>query len=215
MTDCPEERKTQHFRGRFYGFGPVRDDETVIFAVFQSTKRVGQRLIANSFDNKHLKNAAQSLARRSFVTKKTFNKMIVRQETLDGIATAKTAEIRALVADVKSNARAITVRSLCVLDRVDAGDCEGHATTGYSEQHASLGISQTQLSKVRAKIRLDLADAFSDVRNEQLQKWPSDASVTMGRILSIARGLLFQVTDLATKIATGQSESKRNNPVER
>ena len=187
MIDCLDERATKHFRGHWYGFGPVQDAEAVVFAVFQSTKIKNGRLTADSFDNKHLKRNAQSLARQSFVTRAIFEKAIVRGAALQGIAVASAAAIRALVADVKLNADQISVRSLCVLDRVDEGDCDGHATAGYSERHASLGISEAQLSKVRARIRLDLANTFSEVRDLDSWKWPRYWALFVGRARSIVR----------------------------
>jgi hypothetical protein len=187
MSDCVEERTSQHFRGRWHGFGPVKDGEKVIFAVFQSTNCLGNRLTAVSFNNNHLKKSAQSLARQAFVTRKTFNRTIVDGAELRGVATADVSALRALVADVKLNVREITVRSLCVLDRVETGDCDGHATTGYSEKHATLGLSQTQLSKVRERIRLDLANTFSEICDPSEQGWISLWEIVIGRVKSITR----------------------------
>ncbi len=190
MTDCVEELTTQHFRGRWHGFGPVKDREVVIFAAFQSTNCVGGRLTADSFDNKHLKTSAQSLARRAFVTRQVFDRAIVRDGALKGVAIANVSAIRALVADVRLNAGETSVRSLCVLDRVDAGDCDGHATAGYCEQQVALGMSQAQLSKVRARIRLDLADTFSEVHNADTRGWASGWSLRLKRALSVLRTAL-------------------------
>jgi len=189
MIDCLDERTSQRWRAPWRGFGPVKSSESVIFAVFHSTIREGQRLTSDSFDNKHLKTNAQSLARRRFVTRPTFDRTIVRDGVLQGIAVANVASIRALVADVKLNAGEISVRSLCILDRVEAGDCDGHATAGYSEQHTALGMSQTQLSKVRARIRLDLADTFSEILNPNGHRWATVWAVLFGRILSVGRVL--------------------------
>jgi hypothetical protein len=189
MIDCPGERSTQHFRGRWCGFGPVRNYESVVFAVFEGTKRAGAPLAADSFDNNHLKKQAQSLTRKTFVTKPVFRRTIARGTQLHGIAFANVSSMRALVADVKLNARDASVRSLCVLDRVEKGDCDGHATTGYCESHTSLGMSQSQLNKVRQRIRLDLADTFSDIKEITAHGWPSAFGIFRARVASIARTL--------------------------
>jgi hypothetical protein len=74
MSDCPDEHRTQHYRGEWHGFGPVMDSERVIFAVFEKTKSDGNHLAQDSFDNNSLKNLAQSLARDSLVTRPTGRK---------------------------------------------------------------------------------------------------------------------------------------------
>jgi hypothetical protein len=197
MTDCLDERITKHFRGRWYGFGPVKDAESVVFAVFGSTKLKDGRLIADSFDNKHLKTNAQSLARQSFVTKAIFDSAIVRGAGLSGVAVARVAAIRALTADVKINAGQISVRACCVLDRVDEGDCEGHATAGYSERQAILGMREGQLGKVRAKVRMDLANTFSEVRDPISERWARSWELFVGRVKSIVRSMSFDFLTVA------------------
>jgi hypothetical protein len=76
MTACPEEMRTLHYRGRWFGFGPVCDTERVIFAVFEGTPRSGESLSDNSFENNKLKKDEQSLARASFVTWTLFDKSL-------------------------------------------------------------------------------------------------------------------------------------------
>src|SRR5215469_12111759 len=148
MSDCPEERSTQHYRGEWCGFGPVADDEHVIFAVFQKTKCREQQLAQDSFDNSNLKMRTQSLARGAFVSRSIFNRKIVdalnqTKGPLIGIALADVSKIRAIPAKINLNNTEIRVRALCVLDRVERGDCDGHATVGFSEA-TNVPISQGQ-----------------------------------------------------------------------
>jgi hypothetical protein len=197
MTECLEEQTTQHFRGHWHGFGPVRNHEKVIFAVFEATSCNGRQLIAASFDNDHLKSITQSLARHSFVTLPTFYRTIVRSadSVLRGVAIANVAAVRALVADIKLNAGQVTVRAFCLLDRVEEGDCDGHATVGYSETHETFNISQGQLGKVRARIRLDLANTFSEINDVVACRWPRIGDILLGRTFSIGRTLSSILSD--------------------
>src|ERR1700730_8928089 len=171
MTDCVHEKQTQHYKGQWHGFGPVSNCETIIFAVFEQTKRNAARLTASSFTKAYLAKTAQSLARASFLTRVCFDRNIVEpgmseKGALIGIAYVKVAEVREIHVDIKTNTGTKNVRALCVLDRVDAGDYDGHATAGYAEAGAKATthqISQAQLGSVRAKIRMDLANIFSEI----------------------------------------------------
>jgi hypothetical protein len=191
MSDCPKEKETQHFKGQWYGFGPVSDCEIVIFAVFETTIRDGSRLAQNSFRNSSLAKSAESLARASYLTRQCFDEEIVKpgssgKGALIGIACAKVADVRALRADFKTNTGIKKVRALCVLDRVDAGDYDGHATAGYAEVTA-LGVGQTQLGIERARIRLDLANVFSGIASPDHHRWPGHLEIFLKRIASIIR----------------------------
>jgi hypothetical protein len=133
MTECVEEQCTGHYRGRWHGFGPVHNHERVLLAVFETTKRDGFRLTGDSFNNKHLASSSESLVRISYVTKALFDSEIVsralpQKGALVGVACAKASEIRRLHADIKVSHGIRKVRAICVLDRVDEGDLDGHAT---------------------------------------------------------------------------------------
>jgi hypothetical protein len=67
---CVEEHSTRHYRGRWRGFGPVRDREHVLYAVFAATSRNDGRLTAGSF-TKNLNDCTESIARRQYVTIRT------------------------------------------------------------------------------------------------------------------------------------------------
>jgi hypothetical protein len=203
MTDCTGEGCTRHYRGRWFGFGPIQDDETVIYAVFDNTPISSKRLIENSFENNKLKKNNQSLARASFVTKSQFDKKIVRRDAtskgpLVGVAVAGVADIRALRADVKLNAGTRSFQAIYVLDRVERGDCAGHGTMGY-EWTGDLTISQTQLATIRKKIRYDLANVFSPIADATARQWPPYFRVLSGRIASIRRVVRKVILRIAGK----------------
>ncbi len=193
MFNCGEESFTHHYLGRWFGFGPARDTERVIYAVFQKAPRNGNLLNENSFENNKLKKNSQSLARASWVTRRQFDRKIVRRDTssngpMVGIAYADVAKVRALRVDVKLNTGTKNVRAICVLDRVESGDCAGHATMGY-EWAGQLNLSQAQVATIRKKIRYDLANTFSEVIEPSAQQWPRIWDLVFGRALSIARVL--------------------------
>jgi hypothetical protein len=182
MIECAEEQQTKHYRGKWFGFGPVRDGERVLFAVFEQTKRQGLHLAGDSFKN--LKNGNESLARSSYVTRSVFDGKIVipgkaTKGDLVGIAIADVSRIRALRADVILNNTTVKVRSICVIDRVDEGDADGHATMGYAE--IGRGVGQGQIGTIRLKIRMDLANEFSEIAPANSHSWPRRLEVALKR----------------------------------
>lgn len=195
MEGCPEELQTQHYRGRWFGFGPVRDNERVIFAIFEQTPRTAASLNDNSFENNKLKKDEQSLARGRFVTWPLFQLKIAQRDrtakgALVGIVWAEAAKLRELRADVKFNAETKKVRAICIPDRVGRDDCSGHATMGY-EGTGALNLSPTQLGTIRKKIRYDLADTFSNVIQPDSIRWAGIWDIFIGRVRSIIR-VFFQ-----------------------
>jgi hypothetical protein len=197
MTDCPAEKQTQHFKGKWHGFGPVSNCETVIFAVFDTTKcnQNGSKLAADSFSNKSLAINTQSLARAAYLTRLCFDQEIVEsgkaeKGKLVGVAHAKVDVLRNLRADITTNSGLKKVRALCVLDKVDQGDFDGHATAGYAEVIERAQLSQKSLGKVRAKIRMDVAEVFSDITSPDRYRWPSQFEIGMKRVVSIVQVLL-------------------------
>lgn len=179
MLDCVEEHSTRHHGGPWRGFGPVRDAEQVLFAVFSNIARSGGRLTDASFSN-NLNNRTQSLGRVLYVSRKTFNEKIVCEASVDGISTAHTEKIRQMRADIETPNGSLKVRSMCVLDLVEEGDCEGHATMGYSQ--ALNQVSQKQIGKKRKAIRMDLATTFSEITIANDHRWPSDIGVFRRRM---------------------------------
>jgi hypothetical protein len=71
--ECADEQVTQ-YRGAGQGYGPVRSEERVIFAVFQSTERDGNRAAATTFRNNQLTRYEFSLARLAHITREEFQR---------------------------------------------------------------------------------------------------------------------------------------------
>jgi hypothetical protein len=194
MNECVEEQQTQHYRGKWHGFGPVKDGETLILAVFERTRRQGSKITAETFTN--LKGHSESTARRSFVTRSDFVLGIVQpgestKGSIVGIATARVSDIRALRADIIVGHATVKVRSLCVIDKVERGDIDGHATIGYAEMK---GVSQAQIGRVRANIRMDLANEFSEIGSSlQGNQWASRPEVALKRVGAIIRAFCQQL----------------------
>jgi hypothetical protein len=190
MTECVEEQQTKHYRGKWCGFGPVRSGEQLLFAVFEQTKYQGSRLAGDSF--KELKNTNESVVRCSYVTRSLFESRIVQpgeaaRGALVGVAVADVSRIRTLRTDIKLNATTVKVRSICVIDRVDEGDIDAHATMGFAELKE--GVSQAQIGTIRMNIRMDLAGVFSEIGPPDGQRWPWRLGVALKRAASIARVL--------------------------
>jgi hypothetical protein len=190
MPVCVDEQSTRHHLGRWHGFGPVRNAEHVLFAVFPATKRSGIRLSATSF-TRHLNNSTQSLARSSYVTRSVFDRAIAKNEVVDGVASAHVERIRKLSADIETPTGTINVRAMCVIDLVEPGDCDGHATMGYSA--AMGGVSQKQIAKKRELVKMDLANTFSEITTVEEHAWPSPAGILPKRIASIFRALVGMI----------------------
>jgi hypothetical protein len=164
------------------------EEQQLIFAVFERTKYQGSRLAGDSF--KDLKNANQSTVRSSYVTRSLFHREVAQPGTttkgaLIGIAVADVSRIRALKADIKLNRATVKVRSICVIDRVDEGDIDGHATMGYADMQD--GVSQTQIGTVRMNIRMDLANVFSEITPADENRWSGPFEVALKRAVSIWR----------------------------
>jgi hypothetical protein len=170
MPECAEEATTQHNLGAGHGFGPVQDDEYVYFAVFDQTKRDGNLLSADSFDNKQLKKGGLSVSRGAHITLEIFNGEVVRAGSnpkgdLVGISRALTEAVRSLKSRIQLNNDDVSVRSFCVLDSVLPGDYDAHATLNYAEFPA--GVSEGKIGAIRSKARMDLADVFSSIEAQE------------------------------------------------
>jgi hypothetical protein len=188
MSECVEEQQTRHYRGRWHGFGPVQDDEQLIFAVFDRTARNDDSLMPECF--KQLSGSSESVGRARYVTRQVFDSKIAQpgmqaKGALIGIAIANTRSIRGLRTDITINHRTASYRSICVTDHVEAGDYDGHATMGYAEPIEALG--QTLKGKKRMAVRMDLANQFSKIKVVQSHSWPARVAVLGGRLLSIVR----------------------------
>lgn len=176
MLECAEENQTQHHLGARHGFGPVQSSEYIYFAVFDQTSVDGDRLAADSFENKALKKDGQSVSRASFTTRKVFDDCVVKPNGnpkggLTGVAAALVESVRTLQSRLKLNSSELAVRSFCVLDHVLQGDYDSHATINFGERttsHDACGesvtLSQGQIKAIRETARLELADVFGPIR---------------------------------------------------
>lgn len=190
--DILEEQSTRHYRGRWFGFGPVQGREKVVFAVFEDTKREGHALTYESFPN--LKKGTQSLARMSFAPRKHFDQFIVKEKRLEGISSADVHLLRKLQTDFEVEGRKVRTRVACVLDLVEKGDCEGHATVGFAPKPDK--VSDQQLGKKRARMGLDVANAFTPIAPVDTFAWPSWwQAIFLGRTLSLIREALLYTTE--------------------
>lgn len=170
MPECAEETTTQHHLGAGHGFGPVQHDEYVYFAVFDQTKCDGNLLSADSFDNKQLKKEGLSVSRASHITLAVFNDEVVKSGSnpkggLIGISRALSGAIRSLTSRIQLNSIEVKVHSFCVLDSVQPGDYDAHATLNYGEFPP--GVSEGKIGAIRSRARMDLADVFSSIEAQE------------------------------------------------
>jgi hypothetical protein len=191
--NCEKELATQHYRGKWFGFGPVCGSERVMLAVFETTPRSvdGMRLVSKSF-TKNLVTGTESVARSQFVSSKIFSKEVAEKGVrtkgqLVGVACADVTQIRALRADLPLIAGGTyKAGAVCVLDLVEMGDYEAHATLGYCAFPAHISNPKT-IGKLRERIRLDLATVFSPIIGFEDHNWPSSLEVGLFRIASVVR----------------------------
>lgn len=150
------------------GFGPVRPEEAVLLAVFESTKRdpITQRILPEAFTPKRLKDYDLSLARRAHTGRPEFDQHVVGPKIALGdqlvdVATARSRRFFEMTFVCEEIKPPVQGRAVCLLDIVEPTDHDGHAALGYSEDQSAL--SEKQKKKVRARIHHDLADAFGDL----------------------------------------------------
>jgi hypothetical protein len=165
-SDCTQEATTQHHLGVGHGHGPVRSDEIVLFAVFETTARDRNRLIPTAFPAKQLNKGEVSLARLAYTIRTTFDQRVIHalEDVLGkfvGVARAEVSALRALRFEVRGTTPVITGRAVCVLDKVSPADHDGHAALKYAECQDRL--TEKQKSTSRQLIGADLSEAFGDI----------------------------------------------------
>jgi hypothetical protein len=84
---------------------------------------------------------------------------------LVGLSRALTGEIRSLKSRIQLNSSETLVRAFCVLDSVQPGDYDAHATVNYGE--FPTGVSEGKIGAIRSKARMDLADVFSSIEAQE------------------------------------------------
>jgi hypothetical protein len=160
--ECAEEQVTCHYLGIGHGHGPVRSEEQVIFAVFESTERDGNRVKPTAFPTKQLTRYEFSLSRLAHTTKDEFELKVIEvligaRGPLVGIACASVSSLRSLSYVFEDAGW----RAVCVIDKVTDLDFDGHAALGYADNQQQLGPKQKTV--IRAQIQADLADAFGEL----------------------------------------------------
>jgi hypothetical protein len=156
-----------HHLGAGAGPGPLLAAELLIFAVFSAQVRVGARLTNKDFPTKSLKRGDLSLARHAHTSWATFRDNVLtpgqRLLPIQGLAISEAGMLRGLIAELDSVVPPKRLRSVCVLDKVEAGDHDGHAALKYCSEEAALN-ERTERPVVRAQIQAELAATFSEVR---------------------------------------------------
>jgi hypothetical protein len=168
MGECEKEKETQHHLGIGSGFGPVQDEEVLLFAVFKTTPidAVTGRLWKQSFPTKDLVRAEVSVARSHYTSRQEFEERVVgpainQRGCLIGIAQAVASSIRSINISLPAVRSAASQQAFCVLDKVSPYDFDGHAAIEYSEVQDQL--TSKQKATIRERIRADLADVFGRV----------------------------------------------------
>jgi len=165
---CVDELRTHHHGGEGAGPGIVRCGEVVILAAFEE-RRPRTAVDADDFPKDRLKDTNLSLARREHTTRRTFDEQVIGGGTgpkgsFLGAAWVEARVLRELEFIMVSGQLPATTRgrAVCVLDRVDPGDHDGHAALGFSEALEALPLKQKSLW--RTTTRNNLVQAFGNIR---------------------------------------------------
>jgi hypothetical protein len=168
---CPVEQICHHHSGLGAGPGTVLGGERLLFAVFGSTERTPAKLIGKDFPSKDLKKGDLSLARLSHTSWAVFRDSVVASrptEKLLGISEAEANRLRQLIAEFRRTNETIPVRAVCVLDKVEVQDHDGHAALKFCAGQQDLpneGKSdERNLGTMRTQISAELANIFSEIR---------------------------------------------------
>jgi hypothetical protein len=136
-------------------------------AVFRATPTVNGRLAPTAFRNARLQAGDVSLARLSYTTREDFDAYVVAPKTasdpLQGVVTCAVEVLRGLRIDIPYTSPVTALRAICVIDRVEVGDHDGHAALMYCEEQQSIQGKKTK-ERIRADIAAALASAFGEVK---------------------------------------------------
>jgi len=190
MIAAGDEQKTHHFRGKWFGFGPISNDEFLVFAIFEKTKRNGQRLSIGSFERKKLVDATQSIARQTFVTRATFRREVAERGEASkgkfiGISTIRVENVREIISEAWPLSSPRLIRGFGALDLVEEGDFDGHGTIGFLAE--AVVPKARELGPLREFLIADLAEKFSEIMPLREGHWGSILSIATGRISTIWR----------------------------
>lgn len=164
---CPAELVSQHFCSA-KSRGVVEDGETLVFAVLD-VSHVGPngRLTPKAFPSDRLSREEASLARLAFTTKDEFMREVVQPavgsgKLYQGVATVIAGKVRELDFPITENIKAA---SLCVIDKVESSDFDGHAVVTYSRHVTELSENQNRIGRLKQVVRMDLANEFSELKD--------------------------------------------------
>src|SRR5580658_1998273 len=162
---CEKEQKSCHYGAPERGHGPVQEGETIL-AGFCATDLADGKLLKQAFPGKKLKDGDFSIARLAFTTKEIFNEYVVERRKnsvpVVGVGRASVRVLRQLTAPLDWQNPVRDIRAICVLDRVENGEHDGHAALEFCEEQKEI-VKQKRLERVRAHIAADLVTAFGDV----------------------------------------------------
>lgn len=166
---CADESETQHWRGMGFGHGPIEDPEPILFVLFGDTAYdpEAMRLKAGSFKRKRLTSGDESVARKKHTTIEALESNVVapqkvKRSGLVGVACAKAEKLRALEQHVNATSGPMTLRTICVLDKVEEGDHDGHGTLKFADAVDGVSPEPTK-GMLRGSIMTDLAEAFGPI----------------------------------------------------
>lgn len=176
-TDCQcEQASCHHGKDEGLGHGPVAAEEVLVLAVFEDDDydRQGMQLVLRIFRSDRLRHFNMSLARTEFTARKTFEAKVVgsRHAALVGIAKVSAQDLRSLPYIDETAEPPITGRAVCLIDKVEVDDHDGHAAIGWSESQRDLSEKQKQRAGEVAK--RNLVKAFGKILSPEHVAWMPD-----------------------------------------
>ncbi len=146
--------------------------EFVLIAVFDDVPhdRDEGTLVQKAFNSKQLQRHEVSLARLNYTTESTFNSEVVDKKSagIVGVVFASASALRAVPYVVPSQPVVIG-RGVCLTDKVQADDHDGHAALGWSESQEAHG--ETQRGRYRELVKKNLTQVFGRIVDVKSAPW--------------------------------------------
>jgi len=157
----------------------------VALALFSAQSRAGQNLVDTDFIDDQLKRNDQSLSRVKWTSGAAFHRYVVvtragQVRPVSGIASARVIKLRELRFKVPNSNPVMSGAALCVIDRVEAGDHDGHAALGYAADMQAL--TPNQKKKTRPLVRAEAARQFSTIVDSTLFSWEPPLALLMRQV---------------------------------
>jgi hypothetical protein len=160
-ASCRHELLSQHYEAT--GPGLILSCEEVILVVFDLSMKTGDKLTAEHFPTKKLGRGEISLARKKYATLDVLNDFVIKGKPVAGATTSTVKSIRA-IGRKSDNAKVHElVRTVCVIDKVESGEHDSHASLRACEDQAAM--SEPRRHKVRSALAADLARLFGSVQD--------------------------------------------------